>query len=520
VLQIQVKVDGINATRKERRKFMNLRDPRSGFPRLALCDVIVIVCVASLPWSSPLVLAQEAPQAQSQEMTTTEEAPKIPSDQLDSLVAPIALYPDPLLAQTLAASTYPLEIIQLQQWMEKNKNLKDKALADAVAKEPWDASVQAMSAFPDVVQRLAGNVQWTTDLGNAFLAQQADVMDAVQRMRVKAQGTGNLKTSAQQKVETQTVEGGKQVIVVEQANPETVYVPSYDPAVVYGEPAYPYPSYSYPGYVPGMALSLGTGLALGAAWGGGWGYGCGWDGDEINVNNNNKYVNNYNKTNKNVNQNNKWGHNPQHRGGTPYANKQTANKYGGAARGEARQPTAGAGNRPAGGGAGKPGGPGGAGGVGGAGKPGGPGGAGGVGGAGKPGGPGGAGGAGSAGKPGGPGGAGGAGKATAGGAGKATGGGAAKATGGSAGKAPSGGGGKPTGGAAKGGKDQIGGHKPSAGGGGGAFGGGSGSSAKAASSRGGSSMKGGGGGGRGGGGGGGGRGGGGGKGGGGGGRKR
>ena len=144
---------------------MNLRGPQSGFPRRALYGVIAIVCVASLPWSSPLVLAQEAPQAESQEMTTTEEAPKIPNDQLDSLVAPIALYADPLLAQTLAASTYPLELIQLQQWMEKNKNLKDKALADAVAKEPWDASVQSMAAFPDVVQRLAGNVQWTTDLG-------------------------------------------------------------------------------------------------------------------------------------------------------------------------------------------------------------------------------------------------------------------------------------------------------------------------------------------------------------------
>ena len=107
---------------------MNLRGPRSGIPREALYGVITIVCVASLSWSSPLVLAQEAPQAQSQEMTTTEETPKIPNDQLDSLVAPIALFPDPLLAQTLAASTYPLELIQLQQWMEKNKNLKDKAL--------------------------------------------------------------------------------------------------------------------------------------------------------------------------------------------------------------------------------------------------------------------------------------------------------------------------------------------------------------------------------------------------------
>ena len=140
-----------------------------------------------------------AQQAQSQEMTTNggQETPKLASGELDSLVAPIALYSDPLLAQTLAASTYPLEIIQLQQWMDRNKNLKGKALADAVAKQPWDPSVQGLVEFPDVVQRMAGNIQWTTDLGNAFLAQQSDVMDAVQRMRAKAQGTGNLKTSAQ-----------------------------------------------------------------------------------------------------------------------------------------------------------------------------------------------------------------------------------------------------------------------------------------------------------------------------------
>src|SRR6266508_4284637 len=179
-----------------------------------------------------------AQQAQSQVMNTTtsdtEQAPKLPSGELDSLVAPIALYSDQLLAQTLAASTYPLEIIQLQQWMERNKNLKDKALADAVAKQPWDPSVQALSATPDVVQRLAGNVQWTTDLGNAFLAQQSDVMDAVQRMRGKAESKGTLKTSAQQTVQTKTVEGGKQAIVIEQAQPDVVYVPSYDPVVVYG----------------------------------------------------------------------------------------------------------------------------------------------------------------------------------------------------------------------------------------------------------------------------------------------
>src|SRR6185369_10778417 len=140
---------------------------------------------------------------------------------LESLVAPIALYPDPLLAQTLAASTYPLEIVQLQQWLAKNKSLKDKALADAVAKQPWDASVQSMAAFPDVVKRLGDDIQWTTDLGNAVLAQQSDVMDAVQRMRKKAQEKGSLKPTEQQKVETRVVES-KTVIVIEQANPQVV----------------------------------------------------------------------------------------------------------------------------------------------------------------------------------------------------------------------------------------------------------------------------------------------------------
>jgi Protein of unknown function (DUF3300) len=192
-------------------------------------SVIAIIGLALLTSGSTTSLAQ---QAESQVLTTTEAAPKLPSGELDSLVAPIALYSDQLLAQTLAASTYPLELIQLQQWMDRNKNLKDKALADAVAKQPWDPSVQGMVAFPDVLQRMVGNVQWTTDLGNAFLAQQTDVMDAVQRMRAKAQGTGNLKTSAQQTVQTETVSSGKQVIEIESTNPEVVYVPSYDPTVV------------------------------------------------------------------------------------------------------------------------------------------------------------------------------------------------------------------------------------------------------------------------------------------------
>jgi hypothetical protein len=267
---------------------------------------------------------------------------------LDSLVAPIALYPDPLLAQVLAASTYPLEIIQLEQWLGKHKDLKDKALVDALKKEDWDPSVQAMAPLPDVVKQLAENVKWTTDLGNAFLAQQSDVMDAVQRMRTKAKNAGNLKSTEQQKVETKTIEN-KTVVVIEQAQPQVIYVPSYNPTVVYGPPVYPYPPIVYPpppstgAIVAGMAISFGIGMAMGAAWGGGWGYNCGWHGgnNNITINNNNNFVNNSNRTNVNRSSqrpagggNGNWQHNPQHRGGAPYSNRATANQYGGSARGD------------------------------------------------------------------------------------------------------------------------------------------------------------------------------------------
>ncbi|HSZ62984.1 MAG TPA: DUF3300 domain-containing protein [Terriglobales bacterium] len=267
-----------------------------------------------------------------------EQAATIPPGELDSLVAPIALYPDPLLSQTLVAATYPLEIIQLQQWLGKNSNLKDQALADAVKKQDWDPSIQSMAALPDLVKQLADNIKWTTDLGNAFLAQQSDVMDAVQRMRKKAKDGGNLKSSEQQKVETKVVES-KQVIVIEQASPEVIYVPSYNPTVVYGAPVYPYPPIAYPPpgyYAAGMAISFGIGIAMGAAWGGGgWGYNCGWGGNNnITINNNNNFVRNSNRQNVSNRNGGTWQHNPQHRGGAPYSNRATAGKYGGTARGD------------------------------------------------------------------------------------------------------------------------------------------------------------------------------------------
>jgi hypothetical protein len=307
-----------------------------------LRNLVAILCAAMLVPGEMSVLAIPV---SSQAAPATQDAAPLPPEQLDSLVAPIALYPDPMLSQTLVASTYPLEIIQLQQWLEKNKGLKDKALADAVKKQDWDPSIQAMAALPEVVKQMSENIKWTTDLGNAFLAQQGDVMDAVQRMRKKANESGNLKSTEQQKVETKVVES-KQVIVIEQANPQVVYVPSYNPTVVYGAPVYPYPPIVYPPvgyYAAGMAISFGVGMAMGAAWGGGWGYNNNWGGgnNNININNNNTFVNNSNRQNVNNRQNtanrsggNTWQHNPQHRGGAPYSNKATANQYGGTARGD------------------------------------------------------------------------------------------------------------------------------------------------------------------------------------------
>ncbi len=312
---------------------------------------VAIFCVVLL--AREISVAQTLPLGVTIPAASNEEEPRISDAQLDSLVAPIALYPDSLLSQTLVAATYPLELIQLQQWLDQNKGLSDKALANAVAKQPWDPSIQSMAGFPEVVKKLSGNIQWTSDLGNAFLAQQSDTMAAVQRMRAKAHGTGNLKTNPQQQVTTQMVNGGTEVIVIQQASPNVVYVPTYDPVVVYGAPAYPYPPLYYPGYVPGTGLAFGAGLALGAACGGGWGYGCGWGHGDVNVNVNNSYVKN---SNRSVNQSNNWSHNPQHRGNAPYGNRQTANQYGGAARGQAKRSSgagagvgAGAGNRPSGG---------------------------------------------------------------------------------------------------------------------------------------------------------------------------
>ena len=238
---------------------------------------VALLFVALLAFGDLAVFALQEPKPAPAAEQQEQDAPKIPNDQLDSLVAPIALYPDPLLSQVLVASTYPLEIVQLHQWLEQRGSfMNDKAVAEAVQKQDWDPSIRAMAVLPEVVKRLSDNIKWTSDLGNAFLAQQGDVMDAVQRMRAKAKNAGNLKSNEQMKVETREVES-KTVVVIEQSNPEVVYVPSYNPTVVWGAMYYPYPPIYYPaaGYYAGAAIGFGVGVAIGAAWGGGGGQGRG-----------------------------------------------------------------------------------------------------------------------------------------------------------------------------------------------------------------------------------------------------
>jgi hypothetical protein len=325
--------------------------------------LVAVVCATALLIGNAVFPAYAA-----QPLSQTDVV-KIPPDQLDALVAPIALYPDNLLSQTFVASTYPLEIIQLQQWLDRHQDIAtdQHKLADAIKIQQWDPSIQAMAALPDVVRRLADDIQWTTDLGNAFLAQQSDVMDAIQRMRKKTQDKGSLQSNEQQTVETQVVES-ESVIVIEQANPEVVYVPSYDPVYVYGPAIYPYPAIYYPPYYgtryAAGAIAFGAGITMGFFWGGGWGWGCGWGGGDININRNNNFNRNTNigggnrvnplgsgnrgnlgsgnrgnlgggnRVNPLGGGGDRWQHNPSHRGGAPYGDRNTADRFGGITRGD------------------------------------------------------------------------------------------------------------------------------------------------------------------------------------------
>ena len=252
-------------------------------------------------------------------------------EEIDQLMAPIALYPDALLAQVLAASTYPLEIVQAARFVEQNKDLKGEKLMQAVKDKEWDPSVKAMLQFPDVLLMMNEKLEWTQKLGDAVLGQQKDVMDSAQRLRRQAQESGNLRTTNEQKI---IVEEKTMVIVIQSASPEVVYVPAYNPTVVYGAwpyPAYPpYPVYPY-GYVATAALSFAAGVAIGAAWGGYGGWRCGWGQNEININNSRHDTftrNNYNRPEHYQSKGQAWQHQPEHRGNAQYRNRETAQKYG------------------------------------------------------------------------------------------------------------------------------------------------------------------------------------------------
>lgn len=283
------------------------------FKPLALLTALALSVPLALPPST--VFAQGA--------AVSPEAKTFSQQDLDQLLAPIALYPDPLLAQVLMASTYPLEVVQAARWAKANPKVTGKALEDAMQQQPWDPAVKSLTSVPQVLQQMNDKLDWTQKLGDAFLAQQSDVMDTVQGLRAKAAAAGNLKTTEQQVVKTQQ-QAGNTIYVVESPKPDVIYVPTYNPTVVYGTWWYAAPPYYVypPSYVYSPGLVFATGVLVGAAiwgncnWGGGWGH--------SNVNVNVNQYNNYNRTNIS---NNNWGHNVNHRGGVAYQDRKVAQQY-------------------------------------------------------------------------------------------------------------------------------------------------------------------------------------------------
>lgn len=295
---------------------------------------ILLFCLGLVLLLTGGLVAQE-------DQASPEQTPeqKLSSDQLATMVAPIALYPDSLLSQVLVAATYPLEIVEAGQWLEKNKNLQGKDLVEAARQQNWDPSIQALVAFPDVVERLNADIRWTTDLGNAFLSQQADVMNAVQQMRVKAESNGKLESNEKETVTTEK-QGDKSVVVIKPANPEVVYVPYYNPEYVWGLPPYGYyAGWNYPyygfGFGFGPAVYIG-GFYAGLGWGG-WGWGMNWYGYSVACNP--YFFNHYGYYHHGYPVNGYWAHDPVHRMGVTYSNPALNQHYYGTssmARGQVR----------------------------------------------------------------------------------------------------------------------------------------------------------------------------------------
>jgi Protein of unknown function (DUF3300) len=266
-------------------------------------------------------------------------------EQLEALVSPIALYPDSLLSNALMASTYPLEIVQAERWVTQNKNLSGEVLKAAVDKQGWDDSVKALIATPPVLAMMSSELDWTQKLGDAVLAQQADVMDAIQRLRSKAQDNGKLTTTPEQKV-TEEQQDNRRIVVIEQASDDRVYAPAYDPGVVYG--AWPYADYppyywGYPadwgyGFAAGVlarGLWFGAGYALGNWGSANWGWGGRVNWGNGNIIRNWPRATPYSVTNINNIGNrvgNTWQHSPAHRRGVRYNNANVQQRFGNANR--------------------------------------------------------------------------------------------------------------------------------------------------------------------------------------------
>lgn len=276
----------------------------------------MVVCSTLIIAGAPTELLQAQSASQPAAASTPPAVAPLTSSQLDALVAPIALYPDALVAQVLAAASYADEVAFADLWLGQNQNLQGAALTQAVDQQSWDPSVKALTQFPSVLHNMAKNLSWTSSLGQAFENQQSDVMAAVQIMRAKAQAAGTLQSSSQIKV----VQQSPQTIIIEPASSNVVYVPQYNPAVVYGAPLL------VPAYTPPVAVaagvSFGAGVAIGAAFGGGggfvgggfgggWGFGAwgvnwggGGGGGNINYNNNTYITRNTINRNSNNNNNN------------------------------------------------------------------------------------------------------------------------------------------------------------------------------------------------------------------------
>ncbi|RXN84720.1 DUF3300 domain-containing protein [Achromobacter aloeverae] len=282
--------------------------------------------------------AQAQTQTQAREPTQApaqQEPPPFKPEEIEALVAPIALYPDALLSQVLMASTYPLEIVHAARWAKANPKLKGDAAVKAVEKEPWDISVKSLVAFPQILEPMNDKLDWTQKLGDAVLAQRQDVFAAIQRLRKRAQEAGNLSSNKQQNVIVEpAAKDNTTVVRIVSPDPEVVYVPSYNPTVVYGAwgaPAYP-PTYwpPSPAYYPGTALMSGLAWGAGLAAAGALFSDCDWDDDDIDID--------YNKVNnidRNVDrgkiqaQNGRWQHDPGHRQGVAYRDNTTRQKMAG-----------------------------------------------------------------------------------------------------------------------------------------------------------------------------------------------